>query len=240
MCVHKPRTHPCAGFVGMKRKKKVMKLSSASLESKNSLIHLQPSVSSADCHTADWGDNRHINCKHIIWSIAGQSMPPPPDWCSSYYFQRPRRHKNLVVANKNVMQETILKIERTTAEDLFCTSNNRHLKTDGQLWGEHRHVPSSPTQIFTQLHGNQSLRQMFAHKLTHHLLTLTSLSALWWHHSHSPCFTAPAHAEISAQRVVKGVCAQSLGSIKDGEGLKRIKAGAIQPRLFLRLHLPLG
>lgn len=58
------------------------------------------------------------------------------------------------------------------------------------------------------------------------------LSTLWWHRCHNPCFSAPSHAEIVGQRAVKGVYALSLRGIKDVKGLKRIKVGAMLPRLL--------
>lgn len=42
-------------------------------------------------------------------------------------------------------------------------------------------------------------------------------------------YIAQSHAEITEQKAVKGVCTLSLGGIKDVEGLKRIKAGAMLP-----------
>lgn len=73
--------------------------------------------------------------------------------------------------------------------------------------------------------------EMRARKLTQHLSTLGLLSALWWHRGHNPCYSAPSHTEIVEQRAVKGVYALSLGGIKDAEGLKGIKVGAMLPRL---------
>lgn len=92
------------------------------------------------------------------------------------------------------------------------------------------HVPPL-TKKLTKTPSNQSQKHILTHKLTHPLLTLTMLSALLWQYSHDPCNSAPSHTEITEWRAVKGVCALSLEGIKDAEGLKRIKAGAILPRL---------
>lgn len=95
----------CPDFVGKKEGGGggLMKLPSASLDSKYSFVHLQPSVPSADCQMADWRNNSHINCKHIICSLAGQASPFLARcflFFQGYYFWEPSRIENLVLANK--------------------------------------------------------------------------------------------------------------------------------------------
>lgn len=87
-------------------KKKTMKLSSASSESKYSRVHLQPSVSSTDCQTAEWRDKRHINSKHTIWRKAGQRLPPLQNFCLLLLLKL--LLLRAMLTNKNVTEEITL------------------------------------------------------------------------------------------------------------------------------------
>lgn len=131
------------------------------------------------------------------------------------------------------MQRTMLRNESLNNEGaLSCSHHDLHLKAHRHIHRKSRQAYSSANKIFTKLPSNQSLRQMRARKLTHYLWLSLLLSTLWWHRCHNPCFSAPSHAEIVGQRAVKGVYALNLRGIKDVKGLKRIKVGAMLPRLL--------
>lgn len=118
--------------------------------------------------------------------------------------------------------------------DLSCSSHNLHFKAhkDTITQREESRQESPLTPIFTELPITQSQRHTLAHKLA------LCFSALWCHRSHNPCHSAPSHAEIAEQRAVKGVCALSLGGIKDVESCHAFPPASSSLWADLKFSLP--